>query len=399
MITNRVNKVKPSKTMEFSTKAKALKAQGISIMDFTAGEPDFDTPLFIQEAAINAMRAGHTRYTPVPGIPEVRKAIADKLRKDNHMEYSVNEICIGTGAKPPLFSAVFAVCQEGDEVIIPTPGWVSYEEIVNLCGGTPVFVPCREEDGFQLDMDAIRNAVTDKTKAILVNTPNNPTGAVYTRKSLEELVHLALEKHFYIISDEVYEKLVFEDARHISPGEICKEAKDCCVIINGLSKSHAMTGWRFGYAAANKEIANAIKSSLSHTTGSCNSITQQAALAALTSKSDCTEQMRVEYARRREFILERLKTIPYITCNPGTGAFYLMFNIKALLGGSYEGRVITSSGVLSELLLTEAHVGMMDGDAFFAPGFLRMCYAASMESIKEGMDRLEAFVRKVIVAE
>lgn len=395
MLTNRMNRVQMSKTMAFTAKANALKAEGISVMDFSVGEPDFDTPEHICKVAVQALRDGHTRYTPVNGIAALRKAISEKLEKENGILYTPDQICVGTGAKQPLFNALFAICEEGDEVIVPTPCWVSYEEMIKLCGATPVLVPACAEKGFSLDLQAVEAAVTEHTKGIIINTPNNPTGAVYTEEELRGLARLAGKYQFYIVSDEVYEKLVYEGTQHVSVAAVAGDAKKWCITVNGFSKSFAMTGWRCGYVAAEDEVIAAVKAIQSHTTSSSNSITQYAALEALQASQQCVEEMRLAYEERRNYILSQMETMPYVHCTNAKGAFYLMFDISELIGKHYGEIPMDSTDRVAELFLTQAHVAMVSGAAFRAEGYLRMCYAASLDEIREGMDRLRKFMENV----
>lgn len=395
MLTNRISRLAPSKTMSFTAKARELKEQGISVMDFSVGEPDFDTPENICRAAKEAIDAGYTKYTAVNGIKELRESIADKLLKENQVSYSPEQICVGTGAKQPLFNAVFAVCEAGDEVIIPTPGWVSYEEMVKLSGAKPVFVECMEEDDFELNLEAIEKAVNKNTKAVIINTPNNPTGAVYQKETLEKLGRLAVDHDFYVITDEVYEKLVYGERKHISIASCSEAIKEKCILINGFSKSYAMTGWRIGYVAANDEVIAAIKGIQSHTTSSGNSITQYAGKEAYLGSQESVRLMHDEFLKRREYLVARIEKMPYVSCRPAPGAFYLMLNIKELKGRYFEKIMIDSSTKLAELLLTHAHMAFVAGEAFHADDYMRICYAASMKDIEEGMNRLEDFLKRV----
>lgn len=395
MLTNRINNLSPSKTMYFTARARELKEQGISVMDFSVGEPDFGTPENICGAAKAAIDAGYTKYTVVNGIRELREAICEKLKEENQAIYRPDQICVGTGAKQPLFNAVFAVCEAGDEVIIPTPSWVSYEEMVKLVGATPVFVECLEEEGFELNPEAVLKAVTEKTKAIIINTPNNPTGAVYKKETLQKLGELAVKYDFYVITDEVYEKLVYGEAKHVSIASCSEEIKEKCILINGFSKSYAMTGWRIGYAAANDEVISAIKGIQSHTTSSSNSITQYAGVEAYRGTQESVKLMREEFIRRREYLVSRIRKMPYVSCIPSPGAFYLMLNIGELKGKTFGNVVIDSSATLADLLLNHAHIAFVAGEAFHADDYMRICYAVSMENIREGMDRLENFLKEV----
>lgn len=395
MLAKRIETLAPSKTMYFTAKAKEMKSQGIDIIDFSVGEPDFQTPENICLAAKQAIDAGHTKYTPVNGILELRQAIAQKLERENGVTYTPDQICVGTGAKQPLFNAVFAVCGAGDEVIIPTPSWVSYEEMVKLAGGTLVFVECLEKEGFALDIEAIRRAVTERTKAIIINTPNNPTGAVYDRETLEKLGQLAVEKHFYIISDEVYEKLVYDGKQHVCVASLSEEIKEWCILINGFSKSYAMTGWRIGYAAASMEVISAIKGIQSHTTSAGNSITQYAALEACRGSQESIRMMYEEFAKRRKCLIGEISRMPLVSADSAAGTFYVMMNISGVKGKSCRGTCIDSSEKLAELLLSEAHIAVIAGSAFHADNYLRICYAVSMENILEGTGRLARFLEQL----
>lgn len=395
MLAKRIASISPSKTMCFAEKTKEMKRSGMDVIDFSVGEPDFNTPENICIEAKKAIDSGYTKYTVVNGIIELRKAICNKLQRENHVSYTEEQICVGTGAKQPLFNAVFAVCGEGDEVIIPTPSWVSYQEMVKLSGGVPVFVECLAENGFELDIAAIEKAITPNTRAIIINTPNNPTGAVYSKESLLDLGQLAVRHDFYIISDEVYEKLTFDGAEHISVASLSEEIKKKCILINGFSKSYAMTGWRIGYAAAETVVINAIKSIQSHTTSASNSITQYAAVAAYSESQKSVEDMHREFYNRRSRLLELIGQMPYIKACKTAGTFYIMLDISEVKGKSYDGVILESSDQIAELLLTESHVAIMAGNAFNADDYLRVCYAVSMRDIVEGMRRLETFVSRL----
>lgn len=395
MLTKRICNLAPSKTMQVTAKSKKLKAQGISIIDYSVGEPDFITPENICEAAKRAIDAGYTKYTLVNGILPLREAISEKLKKDNHCHYTAEQICVGTGAKQPLFNAVFAICEEGDEVIIPTPAWVSYEEIVKLSGAKPVFVPCKKSQDFELNIEGIQAAITNHTKAIIINTPNNPTGAVYSEQKLRQLAQMALQYGFYIIVDEIYEKLIYNGRKHFSIASISEEVKEKCIVINGFSKSYAMTGWRIGYAAANDEIIAAMKGIQSHQTSCCNAIAQYAALEAYAGTQEFIPQMHKEFENRRNYLVERIGELPYISCSSSDGAFYIMIDVSEVFGKSYHGTVITDSYILADLLLTQAHIALVPGAAFHAEGYLRICYAVSMEEIKEGINRMEQFLKQI----
>lgn len=392
MLTKRICNLAPSKTMQVTAKSKNLKAQGISVMDYSVGEPDFCTPENICQAAKDAIDKGYTKYTLVNGIPELREAICNKLLKENNCVYTPDEICVGTGAKQPLYNSVMAVCEDGDEVIIPTPSWVSYEEIVKLSMAKPVYVECKKDDDFALNINGIKNAITKNTKAIIINTPNNPTGAVYSKESLCELANLAVKHNFYIIVDEIYEKLIYGNHTHFSIASISEEVRNLCILINGFSKSYAMTGWRIGYVAANKEIITAIKGIQSHASSATDTISQYAALEAYQGPQDSVGIMHAEFEKRRDYLLHRISKMPYISSSSGSGAFYVMIDISKLKGKKYKDTQISDSMVLADLLLTEAHIAMVPGEAFHSDDYLRMCYAVSMEEIEEGMNRFEKFL-------
>lgn len=395
MLTKRIQNISPSMTLELTGKVADLKRQGIDVIAYNLGEPDFGTPENICNAAKAAIDAQKTKYTAVSGIAELREAICEKLQKDNHVTYTPNQICVGTGAKQPLVDAVLALCEEGDEVIVPTPCWVSYLEMVKLSGADPVLVRNREEDGFALNIEGIKKAITPKTKAIMINTPNNPTGAVYTEKDLRALAALACEHDFYIISDEVYEKLIYESKAHFCVASVSDEAKERCVIINGFSKAYSMTGWRIGYAAGNAALIKGMSSLQGHTTSNTCSIAQYAALEALRGPQESLEIMRKEFDKRRRFLVNRLNQMEGITCVNADGAFYLMPNVTAFYGRSYNGKVIADSFSLADFLLEEARIAVVPGGAFEAPDNLRISYSNSMESLITGMDRMEEALKKL----
>jgi len=395
MLSKRVRNMKPSATLVLTGKVAELKKSGVNIISFNVGEPDFGTPENICNAGVKAINENFTKYTGVSGIIELRDAICQKLKNDNNVEYKPNEISVGTGAKQPLANAVLTICDTKDEVILPTPCWVSYEEMVRLADANPVFVPTKESEGFALDLDAIEKAITKNTKAILINTPNNPTGAVYSEESLRKLADMALKHNFYIISDEVYEKLIYDGEKHFCVASISKEVKDICIIINGFSKAYAMTGWRMGYAAANKEIIDGINAIQGHMTSAPNSITQKACLEALLGSQESLETMRVEFDKRRLYLLDRLNSIENITCVNAKGAFYLMPNISKFFGKSFEGKIMNDSLDIANFLLEKAHIAVVPGAAFESKDNIRISYSNSMENIKEGIDRMEEALKLI----
>lgn len=393
MTSNRVHRIQPSRTVEMTSRVAELKREGKNVIRFNVGEPDYATPEHICQAAEEAMRQGFTKYTPVMGILELREAICMKLLKENHVRYLPDEITIGAGAKQCLLAALLAICNPGDEVIIPYPCWVSYPELVKLTDGEPVMVPGRED--FMPDISAIRKAVTKRTKAVMINTPNNPTGAVYDREILEELAALAVEYDFYIISDEVYEKFVYSGKPHVSLSSFSEEIKERTILINGMSKSYAMTGWRIGYTAASREVIRAMNVLQSQMLSSVHSLSQKAAVAALTGTQEPLGSMIREFEKRRNYMRERLNRMQGVSCRESMGAFYLLPDIRGCYGKSYRGILIEDDIQLSEYLLEEAMIAAVPGSAFFAPGYLRFSYSNSMGQIEEGMDRMERALQKL----
>ena len=395
MLTKRIQAIAPSMTLELTGKVAEMRRQGIDVIAYNLGEPDFGTPEHICQAAMEAIRSQKTKYTAVPGIEELREAICEKLERDNQVSYTPRQICVGTGAKQPLVNAVLALCQPGDEVLVPTPCWVSYLEMVKLSGAVPVLVPNLEENGFALNLEGIRAAITPRTKAILINTPNNPTGAVYSKNDLTSLAELACRHDFYIISDEVYEKLIYGDTNHFCVASLSKEVQERCIIINGFSKAYSMTGWRIGYAAGNPELIKGMSALQGHTTSNACSIAQYAALEALRGPQDDVETMRREFERRRDFLQERLNAMEGIRCVGADGAFYLMPNVTSFYGRTWKGTRIRDSFDLAAFLLDEARITVVPGAAFEAPDHLRISYSNSMENLMTGMDRMEEALKKL----
>ena len=389
MLTKRITQMTPSATIELEGIVADMHAAGVPVIALNAGEPDFPTPENIVRACTAAMEAGHTRYININGIIELREAICAKLLTDNHVSYTPNEIVVSTGAKQALFNAVEALIQDGDEVLIPTPCWVSYIEIVKLACGVPVLVPTL--DSFHLDIDAIRGAITEKTKAIIINTPCNPTGAVYGEAELRALAELAVERNLFIISDEVYEKLVYDGQKHVCIASFSDAVRERCVIVNGFSKTYCMTGWRIGYCAAPAKIARGICSLQGHTTSNSTTFVQWAALEALTGPQDRVAFMRGEFDKRRKYLLERLSRIDGVRCANAEGAFYLLPDVSAYYGRvTPEGRTIADGSALCAYLLEQAHLAILPGSAFEAPKCVRIAYSNSLENIKLGMDAMEA---------
>src|SRR5690349_8349133 len=383
-ISERAAQLTPSLTLSIDSKAKAMKAEGIDVCGFGAGEPDFDTPEHIKRAAIEALEAGFTKYTPNAGIPELRQAIADKLAADNGLTYRAGQVIVSNGAKHACYNAILATCQPGDEVIIPAPYWVSYPDMVRLVGAEPVIVPTSERNAWKMSAEDFENAMTPRTKMLIMNTPGNPTGSVYTRDELEAIVNVAAEEDIYILSDEIYEKLVYDDAKHVSIASLSKEAYDLTITINGFSKSYAMTGWRLGYLAAPDAVARAVDSIQSHTSSNPCSFAQKGALAALKGDQQPIIDMRDEFDLRRQYMVGRLSSIDRLSVVKPQGAFYVVVNI-AKLG-------LTSSN-FADRLLSKHHVAVVPGIAFGNDSIIRLSYATSMDVIKKGLDRIEEFCK------
>jgi len=389
MLSERAQALKPSPTLVITAKEKALRAQGLDIAGFGAGEPDFDTPQHIKQAAIDAINKGFTKYTPVAGIEPLKDAIIEKFKNDNGLAFKREEVIISCGGKHGLYNLFQALFQEGDEVIIPTPYWVSYPPMVELAGAKPVIVDTREEDDYQVTGDLIKRYLTGKTKAIILNYPSNPVGSIYTVENLAQIGKLAVEHNLYIISDEMYEKLVYDGYRHTSIASIDNAFKERTIISNGVSKAYSMTGWRIGYTVGQKEIISAMSNIQSQSTSNPTSISQYAALAALTGPQDFIAMMVGEFQKRRDYLVGELTTIPGVTCYNPRGAFYVFPNFNALMGKHYKDKTIGTSAALTELLLEEFHTAVVPGAEFGKEGYLRLSYATSMEVIKKGVERIQ----------
>ena len=383
-ISERAAQLTPSLTLSIDSKAKAMKAEGIDVCGFGAGEPDFDTPEHIKAAAIEALQAGFTKYTPSAGIPELRAAIAEKLAADNGLTYRAGQVIVSNGAKHSCYNAILATCQPGDEVIIPAPYWVSYPEMVRLVGAEPVIVPTMERNNWKMRPEDFENAMTPRTKMLIMNSPCNPTGSVYTREELEAIVEVASGEDIYILSDEIYEKLVYDEAKHVSIGSLSKEAYDLTITVSGFSKSYAMTGWRLGFLAAPEAVAKAVDSIQSHTTANPSSFSQRGALAALKGDQQSVADMREEFDMRRNYMTDRLSKIPNVTAVKPQGAFYVLLNISQL--------GLTSQN-FADRLLSKSNVAVVPGAAFGDDRTIRLSYATSIDIIKKGLDRFQDFCR------
>ncbi|MDI6703971.1 MAG: pyridoxal phosphate-dependent aminotransferase [bacterium] len=394
-LSRRARSISPSPTLAITAKAKEMKKSGIPVISFGAGEPDFDTPAEIKMAGSKAIKCGFTKYTPDSGIIELKEAVCQKFKEDNGLDYETSEILISCGAKHSLFNAIFALCDEGDEVIIPSPYWVTYPEQVKMTGARPVIVETFEGNDFKLTPAQFKENITSHTKAIILNSPSNPTGSVYEPNELEGLARVAVEAGVYIISDEIYEKLIYDGKRHISVASLGKEIKDLTITINGVSKAYSMTGWRIGYAAGPKDVIRAMSSIQSHTTSNPTSISQLAALEAIKGRQECVAEMVKEFNRRRKYIVDRLNKIRGISCITPYGAFYVFPNVESLLSMRFKGEEIKDSFRLSQVLLNEAHIAVVPGSAFGASNYLRLSYATSLEDIENGLDRIEKILEKL----
>ena len=383
-ISARAAQLSPSLTLSIDSKAKAMKAEGIDVCGFGAGEPDFDTPDHIKAAAIAALESGFTKYTPSAGLPELRQAIAEKLEADNQITYRPSQIVVSSGAKHSCYNAILATCQAGDEVLIPSPYWVSYPDMVRLAGAEPVIVQTTERNGWKMRASDFENAMTPRTKMLILNSPGNPTGSVYTREELEGIVEVAAEEDIYILSDEIYEKLVYDDIKHVSIASLSQEAYDLTITINGFSKAYAMTGWRLGYLAAPEAVAKAVDNIQSHSTSNPCSFAQKGAVAALKGDQQPLADMRDEFGMRRNYMFDRITKIPNITAVKPEGAFYILVNISQLG---------LSSQNFADRLLSKASVAVVPGAAFGDDRTVRLSYATSIDIIKKGLDRFQDFCR------
>ena len=394
-LSKKANSISPSITLEITGKANELKAQGVNVMSFAAGEPDFNTPRNIIEAAIKAMDDGYTKYTKTSGIVELRKAICKKLHQENNLNYSEEQIVVSTGAKQCLANTFLAILNKGDEVILQNPCWVSYTELIKLADGVPVIVNCDENDGYKLSAKNIEKAVASKTKAILLNSPHNPTGIVYNKNELEEIAQIAKKYNLIIISDEIYEKLIYDGEEHVSIASLSEDAYERTIVINGLSKTYAMTGWRVGYTASSTKLAKVMSSVQSHMTSNVCSISQYAALEALTGPQDSINMMKNAFEERRNFMMKKLEGIDEVSFIKPQGAFYIMVDITYFIGKSINGIKINNSIEFAKILLEEEKVAVIPGAAFGLENFIRLSYATSMEVIEEGLDRIKSFLGKL----
>jgi len=391
----RISLIKPSPTLTIQAKANALKAAGRDIIGFGAGEPDFDTPQNIKTAAVRALEAGFTKYTPVGGIDELKDAVIAKLQRDNGLTYKRSEVVISCGAKHSLFNIAHVLFEEGDEVVIPSPYWVSYTDIVYLTGAQPVVIKTNVGDGFKLQPDQLEAAITPRTRAIIISSPSNPAGVTYTLKELEALAEVIVRKRIMIISDDIYEKIIYDNLPFYTLAQLSDELKRLSIVVNGVSKTYAMTGWRIGYAAGAEEIIAAITKYQSQNTSNPTSIAQKAAVEALNGPQESVEIMRQEFQRRRDVITKKLNAIPGVTCLRPQGAFYVFPNVASYYGRSFGGKKITNSAEMATYLLDESNVALVPGGDFGHDDHIRLSYATSMEQIEKGVERIGEALRKL----
>lgn len=394
-IASRMSAISPSLTLAITAKAKAMKVAGEPVVSFGVGEPDFNTPKNIIDAAKAALDKGYTKYTPSSGLLPLRKAICEKFKKDNGLDYEPSQIIVSDGAKHSIFNACFALIEEGDEVIIPAPYWLTYPEVVKVCGGVPVYLECRKEDKFKFTPARLAAAITPKTKMLIFNSPSNPTGAVYTEEEVRAIAKVCEEKEIFVLSDEIYEKLCYDGVKPFSVAACSEKMKELTVTVNGVSKTYAMTGWRVGYLAAPKDVAKAIDSFQSHATSNACSISQYAAIEALASPEEEVQKMVDVFAERREKMLARIEKIDGVSAVEPYGAFYVMLVIGELYGKSYKGKKIDGSIAFSDALLEAEKVATVPGISFGADDCLRLSYSLSSEDIEEGLNRIERFVSQL----
>ena len=384
-LAKRVSGIEESATLNITSKAKKMARDGLDVVSLAAGEPDFDTPAHIKAAAIKAVNEGFTKYTPSSGMLELREAISKKFKNDNSLDYQASQIVVSNGAKHSLYNVFQALCEKGDEVLIPSPYWLSYPPIVSLAEATPVFIPTRKDNNFKVTEKELAAKITENTKCLILNSPSNPTGCVYDHEELKFIAKLAAKHKFFVVSDEIYEKLIYDNKKHISIASLGKEICDLTVTVNGVSKSYSMTGWRIGYAAGPSKLMNAISNLQSHAASNPASMSQKAALAALAQPQGCVEEMRVEFEKRRDIMVSRIGKIKNMSCVKPEGAFYVVCDMSKLRMGSVK---------LANRLLDEAKVAVIPGEPFGAESFIRLSFATSADLINKGLDRIEGWVKK-----
>ncbi|MEE1013643.1 MAG: pyridoxal phosphate-dependent aminotransferase [Clostridia bacterium] len=391
-ISEKAKAISPSPTLAIDSKFKQMKQQGIPVVGFGAGEPDFDTPDNIKDAGMDAIRNNFTKYTPASGTLELKRSICCKVKRDTGLEYSTDNVIISNGGKHALTNAFMAILNPGDEVIIPAPYWVSYPEMVKMADGVPVYIETSEENNFKFTMDQLESAFSPKTRALVLNTPSNPTGMVYTKEELQTIADFAVEHNMYIIFDEIYEKLVYE-GEHVNIATLNDDARKLTIIVNGMAKTYAMTGWRIGYAVAEVPVIKAMSNMQSHATSNPNSIAQKASVAALDGDQTIIDTMKAEYVKRRDYMVERINNMEGLSCRVPHGAFYIFMNVKDILGKEHYGKVIHTATELCEDILDRALVAMVPSEGFGVEGYVRLSYATSMDVIKTGLDRIEEYLQ------
>lgn len=384
--------IEPSVTLEITAKAKSMKAKGIDIISFSVGEPDFDTPKNIQDEGVRAIREGLTKYTPVSGINELKEAVCNKFKRDNNLDYDIENILISNGGKHSIYNALMAILNPYDEVIISAPYWVSYPELVSIAGGVPIIINTKEENDFKFKVEDLESVRTDNTKAIIINSPSNPTGSIYTLSELIEIANWAVTNNIMVISDELYEKLIYGDEKHISIASLNNDIKKLTIVINGMSKAYAMTGWRIGFAAAEKDIIKVMNNIQSHTTSNPTSISQYASVVGLEDDQNSVEEMKIEFNKRRLYMVDAVNSIQGLSCRESKGAFYIMMNFSKLKGKAIQGYEINSSLDFTNFLLEKANVAVVPGIAFGDDDYVRLSYATSIENIKKGLNRIKEIV-------
>ena len=395
ILSNRAKSLKPSPTLAINAKAKSMQAQGIHVISFGAGEPDFDTPENIKQAAKKALDEGFTKYTPVGGIDELKDAIINKFKKDNQLTYKRSEILVSCGGKHSFYNLAQAIFDQGDEVIVPAPYWVSYPPMVALANATPVIVETTEKNEFKITSEELKKAITPKTKALIINSPSNPTGSAYAKKELEKIAEIAISHNLFVISDEIYEKIVYDGFEFTSIASLNDEIKKRTIIVHGVAKTYAMTGWRIGYTAGSEEIISAMNNIQSQSTSNPTSIAQKASVEALNGPQSEVDKMVSAFAQRRNYIVDRLNKIDGVSCYKPVGAFYVFPNFSSYYGKSYQGKKIANSTILADFFLDVARVAVVPGVEFGADPFERLSFATSMENIEEGLNRIEEALKKL----
>ncbi len=391
----RAERLQPSATLTITAKAKALKSQGVDVIGFGAGEPDFDSPDHVKEAAIKAINEGMTKYTGVGGIDELKDAIIYRLKEDHNLEYEKSEIIASVGAKHTLYNVIQVLFDKGDEVIVPAPYWVSYPEQIKLAEATPVILETKESDGFKITPTALKQHINSNTKALILNYPSNPTGATYNEAELRAIVDVAMDAGLIIISDEIYEKIIYGGIKHIPVASLGEDIKKATILVNGVSKTYSMTGWRIGYAAGDKGVISAMSKLQGQSTSNPTSISQWAAIAALRGDHQIIDDRTKEFEQRKNYIVEKLNDIPQINCFDPQGAFYVFPNVSGCYGKEYNGKIIKDSLDFTEFILDEAKVAVVPGVAFGADDYVRISYATSMDDIVKGIDRMTEAIQKL----